>query len=94
MVGHGDRRSNNMPISLEAIVMEILTTTAVETIDQLVSLVAAHSEYRGRSKGKNLKNRIIRILQDERFQQEMQGNNISLGFKLGRIEFKGKIDLS
>lgn len=83
-----------MPFSLEAIVMEILITTAVETIDQLTDLVAGHSEYRGRSKGRELKNRIIRILQDEGFQQEMQGSNISLGFKLGRIEFKGKIDLS
>jgi len=83
-----------MPLSLEAIVMEILNTTAVETINQLTNLVVAHSEYRGRSKGQKLKNRIIHILQDERFQQEMQGNNISLGFKLGRVEFKGKIDLS
>jgi hypothetical protein len=54
-----------MPMSLEAILLEILTTTAVETIDQLTNLVAGHSEYRGRSRGQELTNRIRRILQDE-----------------------------
>lgn len=83
-----------MPMSLEAIVLEILTTTAVETIDQLANLVAAHSEYKGKSKGQELRKKINHILHDERFQEELQGNNISLGFKLGRVEFKGKIDLS
>ena len=82
-----------MPMSLEEIVIEVLRTTTIKRLDQLTNLVAGHSEYIGKSKGQALKNRIKRILQDERFQQEMQEDNISLGVKLGRIEIKGKIDL-
>jgi len=86
-------------MTLEAIVMEIITTTAVETLVQLTTLVVNHSEYRGKSKGQELQKRIRRILEDERFKQQLGENrmsedNISLGFKLGRVEIKGKLDLS
>jgi len=78
-------------MSLAAIVAEILTTADVGTLDQLAMLVAAHHAYTGKSRGRELRNRIKRILQDERFQQDMKsGSYIEL--KLGR--FKGTIDLS
>ena len=79
-------------MSLEAIIMEILTTTAVETLEQLTILVAAHHSYTGKSKGQELRNRIKHILQDDRFQQEMQKSESYIELKLGR--FKGTIDLS
>lgn len=86
-------------MGLEAIIVEILETTAVETLDQLTNLVAAHHAYTGKSKGRALENRIKRILQNERFRQEIEESNvsednISLGFKIGRLEIKGKYDLS
>ena len=77
---------------LEAIVMEILTETTVETLDQLTTLVANHHAYTGKSKGRDLRNRIKRILQDERFQQEFGQSSSYIELKLGR--FKGTIDLS
>ncbi|MFC1977179.1 hypothetical protein ACFLWS_02795 [Chloroflexota bacterium] len=78
-------------MSLEEIVMEILRTTAVKTLAQLTRLVVAHSEYRGKSKGQALQNRIKRILQDEQFQQEIQKSGSYIELKLGR--FKGTLDL-
>jgi hypothetical protein len=79
-------------MSLEAIVTEILATTAVETLDQLTKLVASHYAYTGKSKGRELRGRIKRILQDERFQQGTQTNGSYVELKLGR--FTGRIDLS
>jgi hypothetical protein len=81
-------------MSLEAIVAEILATTAVETLSQLARLVEGHYAYTGKSRGRALSSRIKRILNDERFQQEQgfQKNGSYLELKLGR--FTGRIDLS
>jgi Uri superfamily endonuclease len=45
-------------MSLEAIVAEILATTAVETLSQLTRLVEGHYAYTGKSRGSALSNRI------------------------------------
>lgn len=79
-------------MSLEAIIIDILENTAVETLEQLTNLVANHHAYTGKSKGRELRNRIKRILQDERFQQDIQKSSSYIELKLGR--FKGTIDLS
>jgi len=81
-------------MSLEAIIAEILATTAVETLSQLTRLVESHYAYTGKSGGRALSNRIKRILNDERFRQEqgIQKNGSYFELKLGR--FTGRIDLS
>lgn len=92
-----------MSMSLEAIVIEIireaiLTKTKL-TFAELTNKAANHYGYDGKSKGKALENRIKNIVKDERVLQQLQEdnvseNNISLGFKLGRVEIKGKLNLS
>jgi len=77
-------------MSLIEIVSEILAAaTCKYTLSQLTSLVENHTEYKGKSKGKELQKRIRQILQDELKQGD---NNSYIELKVGR--FKGTIDLS
>ncbi|MEK7282069.1 MAG: hypothetical protein AAB037_06960 [Chloroflexota bacterium] len=86
---------------LEALVIELLRESMLSstklTYAQLARLVEAHSEYAGASKGKSLERRIKNILKDERVLEQLRENtpenNISLGFKIGRLEIKGKFKL-
>ena len=79
-------------MTLEAIVIEILESTAAATLDELTALVAAHHAYTGKTKGRALKNRIRRVLQSERLAQHTQIDGSYVELKLGR--FTGRIDLS
>lgn len=86
---------------LEALVIElvrdaILSSTKI-TYAGLARQVENHSEYNGTSNSKSLERRIRNILKDERvleqLREDITGNNISLGFKIGRLEIKGKYNL-
>jgi len=84
-----------MVMSLIEIVKDVLSSSFEKlTLDQLAMLVENHSDYRGKSKGRELRNRIRRILEDEEFEQEKRGSGVYFGIKLGRFEIKTKIDLS
>lgn len=79
-------------MTLEAIILEILESTAVKTLSELAVLVGAHHAYQGKSRGSVLENRIARILQDERFRQSIQTHGSYVELKLGPLT--GRIDLS
>jgi predicted glycosyltransferase len=80
-------------MTLESIIVAILTSTAVETLDQLTNLVEVDYRYRGKSKGKALKRKIVDIAKySEEIQQLLKGSDSHIELKLGR--FTGRIDLS
>ena len=93
---------------LEALVIEVISEAILSnpklTYAQLTGLVEDHPLYKGKSRGKSLERRIRNILRDERVLEQLpeisefresipDENNISLGFKLGRLEVKGKLRL-
>ncbi len=86
---------------LEALVIELIKEALVlntkPTYAQLTRQVENNSEYEGVSKGKSLEKRIKNILKDEKVLEQLRENipedNISLGFRIGRLEIKGKFKL-
>ena len=93
-----------MPVSLEAIVLELvreaIMTKTNPTYKQLRVMVENHPEYDGKSRGTVLTSRIRSIVESEQFRQQLKeknlidDDNISIGFKLGRLEIKGKYKFS
>ena len=82
-----------------ALVKEAMLTSHKLTSTQLTRLVENHPEYGGQSTGRALERQIRTILHDENVLQQLREeskseNNVSLGFKIGRLEIKGKLDLS
>jgi ABC-type phosphate transport system ATPase subunit len=67
------------------------------TPDQLKNKVRIQLKYDGTNEGKNLEKRINRILNDERLWEKIKdnvsGDNISAGFKIGRLTINGRFDL-
>ena len=91
-----------MLTGLEGLVVELVVgailTNMKLTQAKLTELVENHPDYHGTTKGKALERRIKNILKDERVLQQIQEetkseNNITLGFKIGRLEIKGKLKL-
>jgi hypothetical protein len=91
-----------MPVSLEAILISIITDAIASNIpltqDQLNNKVRIQLEYDGTGEVKNLEKRIHRILNNEQFWEkithDVSGDNITAGFKIGRLTINGKWDLS
>lgn len=86
---------------LETLVIELIIEAMLSSIKLtfagLTRQVENHPEYDGTSNGKSLERRIRNILKDERVLEQLREdtteNNISLGFKIGRLEIKGKFTL-
>ncbi len=86
-----------MLVGLRDIVVGILLgATSKLTLNQVTTMVENHPEWRGKSKGQDLAKRIRQILEEyqDEFEYEDQGPNITFGLKLGRVNIKGRIDLS
>jgi TPP-dependent 2-oxoacid decarboxylase len=92
-----------MSITLQTIVIELVKQAMLDSVKltypQLTRLVEGHPEYNGQSKGKALERRIREILNNEDVLQQLReeaksGDYVSGGFKIGRLEIKGKLDLS
>jgi len=66
------------------------------TLAALTTLVANHSEYRGKSNIRELRNRVLRILREneQEFNIEGTGEHIKVSFKVGRLEGNIKWDMS
>jgi hypothetical protein len=80
-------------MTLESIIIAVLTSTNVGTLDQLTTLVEGDYRYKGRSKGKALKLKIIDTAKySEEIQQLLKDNDSHIELKFGR--FTGRIDLS
>jgi hypothetical protein len=92
-----------MSMTLETLIITLLKEAMLDGVEltypKLTTLVENHPEYNGQSRGKALERRIKSLVKNENILQQLQEetkseNYVSGGFKIGRLEIKGKLDLS
>lgn len=96
-----------MSLGIELIVIEVITQALMQkvnpSIEQMARMVQSHPDYRGKARLESLEREIEKLLQEKEFQARLnaelqsfkspEGNNVSIGFKLGRLEIKGTYKL-
>ena len=83
-------------MTLAEILIDLVNNTTERlSLDQLTTLVENHTEWRGKSKGKTLRTKIISAIKsDPQFAVEKRDNNLYIGLKIGRLSLRADLDIS